>query len=94
MSVIGKDNIMFKRGEDMDPQVANATGGLMDCLSEFTGLDHEGVNAVCGKKESTYKVSSNLLMLPETQQMQSNARSRLHSAVSHFLVEDNESEQI
>ena len=36
---VGKENVLLLKSEDMQPQVVNATGGFLDKLSAFTGLD-------------------------------------------------------
>ena len=38
-TAIGEENIVFLKSEDMRPDVVNATGGFLDKLSAFTGLD-------------------------------------------------------
>jgi hypothetical protein len=39
MSLVGKGNVLVLKGEDMLPEFVNATGGVLDKLSNFTGLD-------------------------------------------------------
>lgn len=38
-TAFGRDNVLMLKSEDMRPEVVNATGGFLDRLSEFTGLD-------------------------------------------------------
>ena len=35
----GKENVLLLKSEDMRPRLVNATGGFLDKLSNFTGLD-------------------------------------------------------
>lgn len=35
----GKENVLLLKNEDMQPRLVNATGGFLDKLSNFTGLD-------------------------------------------------------
>ena len=36
---LGKENVLLLKSEDMKPHVVNTTGGFLDKLSDFTGLD-------------------------------------------------------
>ena len=36
---VGKENVLLLKSEDMQPHVVNETGGFLDKLSNFTGLD-------------------------------------------------------
>jgi len=38
-TVVGEENVLMMRSEDMKPDVVNSTGGFLDKLSNFTGLD-------------------------------------------------------
>ena len=50
MAAFGKDNIFFARNEDMLPVYVDSKGGLLDRLSNFTGLDREGFRASAAKQ--------------------------------------------
>lgn len=39
LAVLGEENVMFARSEDMKPDVVGLPGGFLDKLSNFTGLD-------------------------------------------------------
>jgi hypothetical protein len=40
--MVGRENILFIRNEDMLPGVVEQKGGVLDRISEFTGLDRDG----------------------------------------------------
>ena len=62
-AAVGRENVLLLKSEDMKPNVVNATGGFLDRLSSFTGLDRslysdqifkfsncnnaKGVNSIC-----------------------------------------------
>jgi len=50
IAAFGKDNIFFARNEDMLPVYVDSKGGLLDRLSNFTGLDREGFRASVAKQ--------------------------------------------
>ena len=63
LALFGPENVMFLRNEDMLPSVVDKQGGVLDQISNFTGLDRSGfptssyssvVN--CNDKKGVYQI--------------------------------------
>jgi hypothetical protein len=53
VALFGRDNVLFLRNEDLLPEVVDQQGGVLDQLSNFTGLDRSQFDP------STYSVVTN-----------------------------------
>jgi hypothetical protein len=53
VGLFGRDNVLFLRNEDMLPEVVDKQGGVLDQLSNFTGLDRSQFDP------TTYSVVTN-----------------------------------
>lgn len=79
IQMVGKENVIFVKNEDMLPGVAEKEGGLLDQLSEKLQLDREGFNWTsvdtgpkcknCTQNGVYHKTSHGRYMYPETREI-------------------------
>ena len=66
LAIFGRENVLFLRNEDMLPDVVDKKFGVLDQLSNFTGLDRSGFNpgfystlTNCNDNKGVYELCGN-----------------------------------